>query len=130
MVFIRIQLADEVLYFFVLAALQYLLEFAALEEPSAVAVEVVEGFAQRLLDEQFLPTVHGDHELVEVDLAGLVLVDGVEDGLDFLLAVVLEVVLVDGDEFAGLDESVVVRVDFIEEVGQLLPLLLVDLLER
>jgi hypothetical protein len=129
-VFISIQLADEVLYFFVFTPLEDLFELTALEEPRAVAVKVVESFAEGLLDEQFLPTLHGDHELVEVDFSGLILVDGVQNGLNLLLAVVLEIVLVDRDEFTGLDEAVVVRVDFVEEVRQLLSLLLVDLLKR
>ncbi len=82
-----------------------------------VLVKVLEGFVERLSNEEFLATVHGDDELVEVDFARFVLVHGLHHYLYLLLAVCTKICLVYLHEFAHVDHPVAVGVDLVEEVG-------------
>lgn len=64
--------AEEVLHFGLVAALQHLSQLLQLDVAGVVDVEVLEGFSQGLPEVELAPVVHGDDELVEIDLARIV----------------------------------------------------------
>lgn len=79
-------------------------------EPSLVLIDKIKGILQGPLGIHLVLDGHCGQELVEVDLAGLVLVHVVDDVHDFLLPDVREVLLVEINEFVCLDYAAVVVV--------------------
>lgn len=75
--------SKKVLDFCLVSALEHFPQLFKLDEAGVVDVEVVEGFVEGLPEVEFAFIVHGDDELIEIYLAGVVDVDRIGDDFHF-----------------------------------------------
>ena len=119
--------SKKVLDFCLVSALEHFPQLFKLDEAGVVDVEVVEGFVEGLPEVEFAFIVHGDDELIEIYLAGVVDVDRIGDDFHFFGGVMsLWIFLKDCDEFLPRNDTIGVGVDAVEHLCQSLAFLLGD----
>lgn len=89
-----IQLFDDFVDLNNVSSLQYFSNFLPIQIPCLVIVVVIKSVSQELTDEQIFPPLHHHYELVEIDFAWFVFVNGFDHLGDFLWSVVAIYILV------------------------------------
>jgi hypothetical protein len=92
-----------------------------------VHVREAEGLGKGLFKEEFLAAVHGNQKLVEVYPARAILVYLFQNLSNLAVGIGSEMFYTDADQFAFLDNAVVVAIDLPKHLPQTVPFLLGDL---
>lgn len=119
-VVVAIQQVEHIFNLLVVHTSQQFTDLVLLQLPRLVLVEEVEGLSQGLQLEQLPLVAHGRDELVEVHLAGVVLVDRKDHLLHLIHVVMLRVFAVELLELLNLDDAAVVPVDGLKDGGEVL----------